>query len=70
MARLLKRIQCKLEIFIIIRFIPKNFNAFVILELEEKLCLELYTNIKSFGRITLRASGDTLAAGVVMEFIA
>jgi translation elongation factor EF-1alpha len=69
MERLLRRTQCKLKIFII-RFIPKNFNAFVILEMEDKLCLELYTNIKSLGRITLRASGDTLAAGVVMEFIA
>jgi translation elongation factor EF-1alpha len=40
------------------------------LEFEEKLCLELYTNIKALGRITLRASGETLAAGVVSEFLA
>ena len=60
--------QCKNLIYFI-RFVPKNFNAFVILETEEKLCLELYNNMKSLGRITLRASGETLAAGIVVEFV-
>ena len=49
---------------------PKNFNAVVTFELEEKFCLELYSNVKSFGRITFRDQGKTYAAGVVMEFIA
>jgi hypothetical protein len=71
MAKLLRITLCILFYWLLIfRFVPKNFNAFVILELEDKLCLELYTNIKSLGRITLRAAGETLAAGVIMEFIA
>jgi len=41
----------------------------VIIESEEKLCIELYRNIKSLGRVTLRAVGETLAAGVVMDFL-
>ncbi len=49
---------------------PKNFNAIVTFELEEKFCLELYSNIKPYGRITLRDQGQTIAAGVVLEFIA
>lgn len=48
---------------------PKNFNAFVAIEFDEKVCLELYKNMKQLGRITIRDKGDTLAAGVVSEFI-
>ena len=49
--------------------VPKNYNASIILEFEEKICLELYSNIKQLGRVMLRASGETLAVGVVMELI-
>jgi translation elongation factor EF-1alpha len=40
------------------------------LDLDEKMCLELYSNIRGLGRITLRGQGETLAAGVVIEFVA
>ena len=49
---------------------PKNYNAIVTFELEEKFCLELYSNIKQYGRLTLRDLGQTLAAGVIIELIA
>jgi len=70
-----KIIQCKISnknfyLFIYFRFVPKNFNAIVTFELEEKFCLELYSNIKPFGRITFRDQGKTLAAGVIIEFMA
>lgn len=50
-------------------FIPKNFNAIVNLECENKICVELFGNIKALGRITLRWEGETLAVGYVQEFI-
>ena len=68
MEKLQRTIQCKI-VLLIFSFIPKNFNAFVIIESEERLCIELYKNIKSLGRVTLRAGGETLAAGVVMDFL-
>ena len=61
-------IQCIYKIYNF-SVVPKNFNAFIILEFEEKICLELYSKIKQLGRITLRASGETLAVGVIMEFV-
>lgn len=50
-------------------FIPKNFNAIVIIECERKICIELYNNIKQLGRIALRAEGETIAIGFVQEFL-
>jgi translation elongation factor EF-1alpha len=32
--------------------------------------LELYANIKPYGRITFRDQGQTIAAGVILEFTA
>jgi translation elongation factor EF-1alpha len=51
-------------------FIPKNFNANVIVDCEEKICAELYGNIKQLGRIALRGEGETIAIGFIMEFVA
>ena len=50
-------------------FIPKNFNAIVILECEKPICVEIYNNIKQLGRIALRSEGETIAIGFVQEFI-
>lgn len=50
-------------------FIPKNFNAIVNLECDDYICAELYSNIKQLGRVVLRAEGQTLAVGFVVEFI-
>ena len=50
-------------------FIPKNFYADIVVECDNKICVELYKNIKALGRIALRAEGNTLAVGFVEEFL-
>ena len=50
-------------------FIPKNFYADCIIDLENKICCELYNNIKELGRITLRAEGETVAVGFITQFV-
>lgn len=50
-------------------FVPKNFNAILCIESNDKICAEIYNNIKQLGRIALRADGNTIAVGYVLEFI-
>jgi len=47
----------------------KNQNALVIMRLEEVACLELFTNYKALGRISLRDGEQTLAAGIITDLI-
>lgn len=47
----------------------KNQNAVVRIKLEERACLELFSNYRSMGRITLREAGKTIAAGIIIELI-
>ncbi|MCQ2816269.1 MAG: GTP-binding protein [archaeon] len=50
-------------------FIPKNFNAIINIEASDKICAEIYNKIKQLGRICLRAEGETIAVGYILEFI-
>ena len=50
-------------------FIPKNFYADIVVECDNKICVELYKNIKALGRIAIRAEGTTMAVGFVEEFL-
>ena len=47
----------------------KNENAIVHIKLEERVCLELYSNYKTLGRITLRDGKKTLATGIIIDLI-
>jgi elongation factor 1 alpha-like protein len=47
----------------------KNQNAIVLIMLEERALLELFSNYKTLGRITLRDGHKTLAAGIITELI-
>lgn len=49
------------------RFLTKNMNAIVEIELQEYICIELYEEFKELGRILLRYAGNTIAAGFVIE---
>lgn len=45
----------------------KNQTAIVHIKLEEKACLELFSNYKAMGRITVRDRNETLASGIIIE---
>lgn len=51
------------------RFLPKNTTAVVEIKTLKPLCLETYKDFKELGRFTLRASGKTVAAGIVQELL-
>jgi hypothetical protein len=37
------------------------------IKLEERACLELFSNYKALGRITIRDRNETLASGIIIE---
>ena len=50
------------------KLVQGNF-AEVIIKMENRICLELITNNNAMGRIALRDGMETIAAGVITEFI-
>ena len=46
-----------------------NDFATVTIKLEQRICLELFSNIKSMGRIALRDGTDCIGAGTITEMI-
>ena len=51
----------------IYRCLIKNQTAIVHIKLDERACLELFSNYKSLGRVTLRSHMSTIAAGIIIE---
>nr|XP_018908154.1 PREDICTED: HBS1-like protein [Bemisia tabaci] len=49
------------------RCLVKNTSALVVIETSRPICLEKYQDIKQLGRIMLRVSGSTIAAGLVTQ---
>ncbi|KAF7988647.1 hypothetical protein HCN44_001220 [Aphidius gifuensis] len=49
------------------RCLPKNSSAIVEITTTRSICLELYKDIKQLGRIMIRLSGTTIAAGLVTK---
>lgn len=49
------------------RCLPKNSSAIVEITTSRPICLELYKDIKQLGRIMIRYSGTTIAAGLVTK---
>jgi len=47
------------------RCITQNQTAIVEVSTENPICIEVYSDFKPLGRLTLRESGRTLAAGIV-----
>ena len=51
------------------RCLLKNTAAIVAIETNRPVCVELYTDMKEFGRFMLRDAGVTVAAGLVTKVI-
>lgn len=49
------------------RCLPKNSSAIVEITTTRSICLELYKDIKQLGRIMIRLSGTTIAAGLITK---
>ena len=47
------------------RVLTGSANATVEIKLNEKICLEAFSDCRSLGRFVLRRGGDTVAVGVV-----
>ncbi len=65
--KLLKPILSNLIIVKFYRCLTKNQTALVQIKLEERACLELFSNYKALGRITIRDRNETLASGIIIE---
>ena len=44
--------------------------AIIELKFERALCIERYADFKQLGRFTLRHKGKTLAAGIILDYMA
>lgn len=49
------------------RCLVKNTAAIVTIETSRPICLELYKDVREFGRFMLRDSGVTIAAGLILN---
>ncbi|XP_057333342.1 protein HBS1 isoform X1 [Microplitis mediator] len=49
------------------RCLPKNSSATIEISTQRPICLELYRDFKQLGRVMLRVSGTTIAAGLVTK---
>ncbi|XP_044586936.1 HBS1-like protein [Cotesia glomerata] len=49
------------------RCLPKNSSATIEISTQRPICLELYRDFKQLGRVMLRLSGTTIAAGLVTK---
>ena len=50
------------------RLVKGDF-ALITIKLDERICLELYSNNRSMGRIALRDGNQTIGSGIVTELI-
>ncbi|XP_003741002.1 HBS1-like protein [Galendromus occidentalis] len=51
------------------RYLSKNSSGVVVIKVARPICVERYQDSKELGRITLRQSGNTIAAGVVTALL-
>ena len=51
------------------KFLKHGMFADIQVKLEDRLCLELYSNYMQMGRIVIRKDTHTVAAGTIREFI-
>lgn len=49
------------------RCLVKNTTAIVTIETSRPICVELYKDVREFGRFMLRDSGVTVAAGLIVN---
>jgi elongation factor 1 alpha-like protein len=49
--------------------LKKSNVANIIVRSNDKMCLELFRNFRTFGRVTLRDSGKTIAAGIITDIL-
>ena len=51
------------------RCLLSNSSGFVEIEVQKPVCVELYKEYKDLGRFMIRASGATIAAGVITKIV-
>lgn len=51
------------------KFLRKGMFVNVQIKLQEKHCLELFSNFKQIGRIVIRQENQSIAAGTILEFV-
>ncbi len=51
------------------RQVTKNCVALIEVTVEAALPLELYSDLRALGRVSLRRGGETVAVGVVMKLV-
>lgn len=51
------------------RIINSHMAAVVDVTLDNPICLEVYENYPSLGRVQIREKGDTMAVGTVSEIL-
>ncbi|KAJ1914402.1 hypothetical protein IWQ60_008819 [Tieghemiomyces parasiticus] len=51
------------------RHLPKSSTAKVEITTQRPICLDTFERSKSFGRVTLRKGGETIAAGIVLRLV-
>ena len=49
--------------------VKSNEGALVEIKTDEMLCVELFSNLKSYGRVTIREKFKTLAVGMVVKIL-
>lgn len=52
------------------KVLKKGNFAHIEIKLDEPLCLELFSNYRMLGRVTLRSGSHTIAAGQIIELLA
>lgn len=51
------------------KFLRSNMFVLVHIKLQERACMELFSNMKNLGRIVIRKENESIAAGTIQEFI-
>ena len=51
------------------KFLRADMFVIVQIKMNEKACMELFSNMKNLGRIVLRKENESVAAGTILEFI-
>ena len=51
------------------KFLRSDMFVIVQIKMQERACMELFSNMKNLGRIVLRKENESVAAGTIQEFI-
>lgn len=68
-GKFLENVLVTLESLSRLRCFGKNTSGVIEITMDKPICLEIYAQLKEMGRVTLRADGVTVAAGVVTKLL-